>query len=131
MIMDNKSPPTFQKEIRDKIIYFQTSSPVIYYHNVDERAIIMLKYHFISGLFSTDPNFPMQNWDQLLDQADITLNLLCPSRLNPKISSYTKMNGIFEYNRTTMAPPGTIMLVHEKPHNRGTWAPHIQEVWYV
>ena len=30
-----------------------------------------------------------------------------------------------------MSPPGTITLVQKKPHNRGTWAPHRQEGWYV
>ena len=30
-----------------------------------------------------------------------------------------------------MPPPGTITLVDDKPHNRGTWAPHGQKGWYV
>ena len=30
-----------------------------------------------------------------------------------------------------MASPGTITLVHDKPHNRGTWSPHGHEGWYV
>ena len=30
-----------------------------------------------------------------------------------------------------MDPPGTRTLVHEKSHNRGTWAPHGQEGCYL
>ena len=30
-----------------------------------------------------------------------------------------------------MPHPGNRTLVHDKPHNRGTWAPHGQEGWYV
>ena len=30
-----------------------------------------------------------------------------------------------------MAPPGKITLVHNKPHNRVTWAPHGHKGWYV
>jgi hypothetical protein len=30
-----------------------------------------------------------------------------------------------------MAPPGTRVLVHEKPGKRGTWAPHATDGWYT
>lgn len=30
-----------------------------------------------------------------------------------------------------MAPPGTRVLVHEKPGKQGTWAPHAQDAWYL
>ena len=63
----------------------------------------------------------MQNWNCFLEQAKITINLLCPSRLNPKISSYAHLNVKFDYNRTTMDLPGTRTLVHEEQNNRGTY----------
>ena len=47
----------------------------------------------------------MQNWDRLLEQADIILNLLRPLRLSTKLSMYAQLNGTFEYNRTFMPPP--------------------------
>ena len=100
-------------------------------HNAAERSISTLKDNFLVGIYSTDPDFPMKNWDRLVEQAEITLNLLRLSRLNPKQSAYAQLNGTFEYNETPMPPPGTITLVHDKPHNRGTWEPHGQEVWYV
>ena len=30
-----------------------------------------------------------------------------------------------------MDPPGIRTLVHDKPHNRGTWSPHRHKSWYV
>ena len=30
-----------------------------------------------------------------------------------------------------MPPPGTRTLVHNKPQNRETWAPHGKEGWYI
>ena len=75
--------------------------------------------------------FPMKNWDRLLKQAEITLNLLCLPRLNPRLSSYAQLNGEFDFNRTPIAPPGTITLVHYKTHNRGILAPQGHEDWYV
>ena len=73
----------------------------------------------------------MHLWDKLLPQAEITLNLLRTSRTHPKISSYTHQNGPFDFNRTPLAPPGTKIILHEKPKQRQTWAPHGLEGWYL
>ena len=32
----------------------------------------------------------------------------------PKISGYAQLHGEFNYNTTTLAPPGTQVIVHEK-----------------
>ena len=89
--------------------------PHIHQHNSAERAIQTFINHFIAGLASTDPNFPLSNWCRLLPQAELTLNLLRPSRLNPKLSPYAQLEGAFDFNRTPPAPPGTPVIVHEKP----------------
>ena len=62
--------------------------PHIHQRNSAERAIQTFKNHFIAALACTDPNFPMSNWCRLLPRAELTLNLLRPSRLNPKLSAY-------------------------------------------
>jgi hypothetical protein len=41
------------------------------------------------------------------------------------------LNGTFDYNRTPMAPPGTKIVVHEKPNQRRTWDPHGVNGWYL
>jgi hypothetical protein len=41
-----------------------------------QRAIRTFKNHFIAGLCTTAPDFPLTLWDQLLPQALMTLNLL-------------------------------------------------------
>ncbi len=46
-----------------------------------------------STLAAIDPNFPVREWDRLLPQIEITLNLLRTSRSNPKLSAYAYMNG--------------------------------------
>ena len=38
---------------------------------------------------SVNPKFPMHLWDQLIFQATLTLNMLRPSRFNPKLSAHT------------------------------------------
>ena len=99
--------------------------PHIHRRNSAEHVIQTFKNHFIAGLASTDPNFPLSNWCRLLPQAELTLNLLRPSRLNPNLSAYAQLEGAFDFTRTPLAPPGTRVIVHEKPTQRRTWAPTV------
>ncbi len=90
------------------------------------------KNHFIAGLCSANPKFPLHLWDRLLPQAELTLNLLWGSRINPKLSAWTTLHhGTFDFNRTPIAPPGIQVLVHAKPTQCTTWAPHTLDGWYV
>jgi hypothetical protein len=73
----------------------------------------------------------MHLWDRILPQAVITLNMLRTSRINPKLSAATHIFGQHDYNRATMAPPGTSIIAHETPGRRQTWAPHGQDGWYI
>jgi hypothetical protein len=57
--------------------------------------------------------------------------MLQTSRINPKISAATHLNGKYEYNRVPMATPGTIIIAHETPNCSRTWAPHGQDAWYI
>jgi hypothetical protein len=91
---------------------------------VAERAIRTWKNHFISILCSTDAEFPLKLWDHLLPQAQITLNLLRGSRVNPRLSAQAQLHGAFDFNRTPLGPPGTRVFIHELPDKRGTWSLH-------
>ena len=63
----NKAFPAFQRELKANNIDLQLSPPpVMHLLNVVERAISTFKYHFTAQIFSTDPDFPRQNWDRLL-----------------------------------------------------------------
>jgi len=66
-----------------------------------------------------------------LNQAELTLNLLWGSRINPKLSAWAQVNGLYDYNRTPLAPPGCRVLVHAKPQQSNTWSPHALDGWYV
>jgi hypothetical protein len=100
--------------------------PHCHRRNAAERAIRTFKEHFVGGLSSVDPTFPLQLWDRLLPQAEITLNLLRTSRLNPPLSAAAHFHGLVDYNKTAFAPPGCKIIAHEKPEKRHTWAPHGQ-----
>ncbi len=91
-----------------------------------EKSIQTFKDHFIAGLSSTNPSFPIAHcWDKLVPQANITLNLLCPSRLNPSLLTYHQIFGAFNYNKTPLAPPGMEVLAHSiLPEDRRSFNPH-------
>jgi hypothetical protein len=94
--------------------------------NAAERAIRNFKEHFVVGLSSVDPTFPLHFWDRLLPQAEITLNLLPTSILHPQLSTAAHFHRLVDYNKTALAPPGCKIIAHEKPGKRRTWAPHGQ-----
>ena len=73
--------------------------------NLAERAIQAWKYYFKARLASVDPNFPLTEWDYLVEQANITLNLLCTAQSNPKLLAYTYLFGKFNSLATTLDPP--------------------------
>ena len=99
--------------------------------NAAERAIQTFKNHFIACLGTTDKNFPLHLWDRILPQAITTLNLLRSSRLNPRLSAEEHLNGMFDFNRRPLAPPGTKVIIHDNPSERRSWAPHGLDGWYV
>ena len=115
----------------DEKIKVQLAPAGCHRRNAAERAIRKFKNHFVAGLFTAHKNFLLNKWGSLLPQAFITLNLLRTSRLNPKFSAHTLLNGPYDFNATPMTPPGSKILVHKKPALRGTWAAHAVNAWYL
>ena len=54
----------------------------------------------------------------------MTLNLLRGSRLDPRISAWEQMHGKYNFDAHPIAPLGMRIVMHEKPHQRGSWSPH-------
>ena len=123
-IMDNEFSTEVKKAMTKYQLTYQLVPPHQHRRNAAERAIQTFKHHFISGLSSTNFNFPINQWDRLIPQAIITLNLLRKARANPNLSSYAYLHGNYNFNKNPMAPPGTLMLAHEKPAQRGSWDTH-------
>ena len=130
-MMDNECSATLKQFMDDNNVQLQTTPAGIHRRNSAERAIQTFKNHLISGLCSTDPNFPLHLWDKLIPQSLITLNLLRGSRINTSLSAYAQVFGQYDFNATPMAPPGCHVVVHEKPGDRKTWAPKGKDGWYI
>ena len=41
------------------------------------------------------------------------------------------LEGVFEFNKTPLAPPGTNVVLHEKPSQRLSWYTHVTTGWYL
>jgi hypothetical protein len=105
-------------------IEYQLVPPHCHRRNAAECAIRTFTEHFVAGISSVDPSFPMHLWDRLLSQGEITLNLLRTSRLHPQLSAAAHYHGLVDYKKTTFAPPGCKIIAHDKPGKRRAWAPH-------
>lgn len=129
--LDNECSQILKDFMHQEDLDFQLAPPGMHRRVAAERAIRTFKNHFIAGLSSVDPNFPMRLWDKLIPQAFITMNLLRGSRINPKLSAYAQIKGPFDFNKTPLAPPGIKVVVHEKPQNRATWDAHGVDGFYL
>ena len=90
-----------------------------------ERAILTFKNHFISTLCTVSNDFPMTLWDKLLPQAELCLNHLIPYGPNTNISASEGLHGCqLDFRAHPIAPAGTKVLIHDKPTERSSWAPH-------
>ena len=130
-IMDNKTLKDLLQTITKKKIQYQLAPPHIHQTNTAEKAIQTFKNHFASGLSVCNSKFPIEEWDLLLPQAEITLNLLHSAHNNPNLlSTYAYVHGNYNYNATPMAPPGTKVIIHNKATKWKSWALHSTDAWY-
>ena len=84
--MDNEASTDIKTSLHTNNTQYQLVPPHIHLRNSAERAITKFKNHLLANLAGADPNFPVSEWDRLLPQIQITLNLLCNSRVNLALS---------------------------------------------
>ena len=97
-ISDNECSAAFKRFLRVRDIKLQLVPPYGHRTNPAERAINTWKSHFISGLSSLPPLFPLHLWDRLIKHAVITLNMLRQSPTNLKISAHHHLYSAFDFN---------------------------------
>ncbi|KAL7483838.1 hypothetical protein ACHAW6_009477, partial [Cyclotella cf. meneghiniana] len=118
-VLDNEAP----EELKHAIHQHQ--------RNAAERAIQTFKGHLISVLAGVSEDFPINQWDELLPQTVLTLNLLRQSNIAPNISAYAYHHGSFDYDQMPIAPMGCAVQFHIKPSRRKTWGEHSSDGWYL
>ena len=129
--MDNEASNVLKQTMLKYKINYQLTPPHMHRINAAERAIHTFKNHYLAGLASVDPSFPINKWDRLLPQAEITINLLHTSRLNPNLSAYAILHGNYNFNKSPMTPPGTKMITHRKQIQHASWDFHGDDGFYI
>jgi hypothetical protein len=134
IVSDNESSTTLTT-------FFQSLSPPPrvqyvppYNHraNPAERHIRTFKNHFISIIAALHTHFPLDLWDLLLPHAELTLNHLRPWHLDPTISAYAGLRGLpIDFAAHPLHPPGQLVVAHDSPDSRPSWAPHGQRGFYL
>jgi hypothetical protein len=124
--LDNEASAALKHFFTANDVEYQLVPPHCQHRNAPERATRTFKEHFVAGLASFDPTFPLHLWDRLLPQAEITLNILRTSRLHPQLSAAAHFHGLVDYNKTAFAPPGCKIIANKRPGKCRTWAPHGQ-----
>ena len=130
-ICDNECPAAFKNFLTNKGLTLQLAPPYDHRTNPAEKAIDTFKAHFIAGLASVDPQFPLHLWCRMLPHAELTLNLNRASNVHPQLSAHAHLNGVYDYNAHPIAPPGCKVVVYEGPNQRGSWQDHGVDGWYI
>ena len=90
--------------------------------NVDKRAIHTFKARFLDTLSGTRAQFTNFLSGQLLEQAELNINLMRQSMADPRKLSWEYLHGRpFNYDATPLGPLGTPFAIHNKPIRRKSW----------
>eukprot|EP00804_Cyclotella_cryptica_P022671 CCRYP_012468-RA/>CCRYP_012468-RA protein AED:0.28 eAED:0.27 QI:0/0/0/1/0/0/4/0/650 len=130
-VTDNQATTPIKEYLDTEDCKWQFIEPNNHQVNAAERTIQTFKNHFVSGLCSTDSNWPLQLWDTMMEQAIITLNLLRTSHIDPSKSAYHQLHGNrYNWNAYPLAPPGTKAVIYESPTTRTSWGTRGLDAWY-
>ena len=130
-MLDNEAPEELKTAIRESGCTVELTPADMHRRNVAEKAIQTFKSHFIATLAGVSDTFPIHQWDELIPQVVLTLNLLRQSNVAPNISAYSYHHGPFDYNRMPIAPMGCAVQFHIKPGRRKSFGEHSADGWYL
>ena len=101
---------------------YQMVPPDMQLCNAPERAIRTFKSHFLATLAWTCAQFPKFLWDQLLEQAELTLNLMRKVTTDPRKPAWEYLHvRSFNYDATPLGPLGISFIMHNKPSRLKYW----------
>ncbi len=104
--LDNKALEAFKQCIQEQHMQYELAPPGNHRCNQTERVIQMFKAHFISILAGIDNKFLLSLWCHLLKLTELTLYLLCQSKVAPKISAFAHVHKPHNYMEKPFAPLG-------------------------
>ena len=130
--LDNETSGELEKYLREQQITIQYVPPHTHRANKAERAIRDVKNHLISTLCTVHASFPLTLWDEMLPQAEITINHLRKYTPDTRMSAYEGIHQHkYNFKAHPIAPFGTLVVIHEKPAQRASWDTHGVKGFYL
>ena len=130
-ILDNTASAEYKRVTKKWQAQYQLVSPNMHQSNVAEQAIQTFKAHLLSILAGVDPDFPKYMYDTLLQQTELTLNLLRQATINPKMSAWDYYNGPFDYAATPLGPLGIRVMIHNTVNTGKSWDQRWRESFHI
>ncbi len=119
-VLDNKVSEAMKELIRlQHNMTLKLVPPGCHHRNTAEVAICNFKAHFLNILSGAANNFPPNLWDQLLPQANITINLLRQSNATPHRASICTHEQAVGFQQNAIGPMGCNVQVHGKTNKKG------------
>ena len=106
-------------QVNSKISYPRLTliSPHCHGTNTSKRALHIWKIQFKAGLATVNNDLRVCEWDCLISQRELTLNLLQVPHNNTTLLAWAYVLGTFDYNSIPVVPLGTHVLVYNKVAN--------------
>ena len=129
--LDNETSKDVEEFIASQQTAIQYTPPDMHRTNPAERAIQTWKSCKKSSLASVSKDFPIALWCRMCPQVDLSVNIIRKCRQNPLLSAWAAMEGEYHFDATPIAPPGTEMMMHQKPNRRKTFGFNAKKTWYL
>ena len=132
LLLDNEVSRDLIKATEEQKLSYQiVPAPDDHRNTPAERAIKDFKAHFISVRACTNKLYPANAWNLLIPHAIHILNILWPSKINPKVSAHNIMKGHHDYNSHPIALSGCKIVIHDRHKERRTWANHGTDGFFI
>ena len=82
-------------------------------------------------MYRSDTNCTLKRWYHVLPQAKITLNMVCPSRLNHQLFYQLHIASYFDYTTNAIGHPVTCVVANVKPTDCLYFSPNGNPWWYI
>ena len=130
--IDNETSSDLTAFFRSVSLPFQLAPPQNHRSLPAERAIQTAKNHLISTFSSCHATFPPNRWPDLLPQSELSLNHLLSWSPNPSLSAWHGLHGApFSFASHPIHPPGQLVVAHDSPSHRASWAKHGTRGFYL
>ena len=130
-IIDNVASKDVQAYLEAENVNIKLVEPHNHRVNAAKQAIQTFNNHLIAGLSTCNASFPSLLWNKILPQSQDSLNMLRTSQVPPKLSEYSVLEGIHDFNRHPWTPPGTRSTIFNPPETRTSFGPRAIDVWYI